>query len=101
MGNSDHGTTYMREGGDDGELRPWHYIYVYSIGSRLVRRVRYDSHIRNLVRYAERSVAVRRVPRGRIVPRVLPRLKRELFSVVQVYRRALICECGLRLGVWC
>jgi len=22
MGNSDHGTTYMREGGDDGELRP-------------------------------------------------------------------------------
>jgi len=27
MGNSDHGTTYMRVGGDDGELRPWHYIY--------------------------------------------------------------------------
>jgi len=26
-GNSDHGTTYMRVGGDDGELRPWHYIY--------------------------------------------------------------------------
>ena len=21
----------MRVGGDDGELRPWHYIYVYSI----------------------------------------------------------------------
>ena len=31
MGNSDHDTTYMRLGGDDGELRPWHYIYVYSI----------------------------------------------------------------------
>ena len=27
MGNSDHGTTYMRVGGDEGELRPWHYIY--------------------------------------------------------------------------
>jgi len=36
MGNSDHGTTYMRVGRDDGELRPWHYIYVYSIESRLV-----------------------------------------------------------------
>ena len=46
MGNSDHGTTYMRVGGDDGELRPWHYIYVYSIESRLILRVRYDSHIR-------------------------------------------------------
>jgi len=33
-------------GGDDGELRPWHYIYVYSIESRLIMRVRYDSHIR-------------------------------------------------------
>ena len=30
MGNSDHGTTYMRVGEDDGELRPWHYIYVYN-----------------------------------------------------------------------
>ena len=27
MGNSYHGTTYMRVGGDDGELLPWHYIY--------------------------------------------------------------------------
>jgi len=27
MGNSDHGATYMRVGGDDVELRPWHYIY--------------------------------------------------------------------------
>ena len=30
----------VRVGGDDGELRPWHYIYVYSIESRLIRRVR-------------------------------------------------------------
>ena len=27
------------------ELRPWHYIYAYSIESRLIIRVRYDSHI--------------------------------------------------------
>ena len=33
----------VRVGGDDGELRPWHYIYVYSIASRLVMRVRYDA----------------------------------------------------------
>jgi len=46
MGNSDHGTTYMRVGGDDGELRPWHYIYVYSIESRLIRRVIYESKSR-------------------------------------------------------
>ena len=38
MGNSDHDTTYMRVGGDDGKLRPWHYIYVYSIESRLSAR---------------------------------------------------------------
>ena len=30
-----------RVGGDDGELRPWHYIYVYSIESRLIMRVGY------------------------------------------------------------
>jgi hypothetical protein len=41
MGNSDHGTTYMRVGGKDGELRPWHYMCVYSIKSRLIRRVMY------------------------------------------------------------
>ena len=35
----------VRVGGDDGELRPWHYIYVYSIESRLIVRVRYDSHV--------------------------------------------------------
>ena len=35
MGNFDHGTTYMRVGGDDGELRPLHYMYVYSNESRL------------------------------------------------------------------
>jgi len=28
---------------DDGELRPWRYIYVYSIESRLIMRVRYDN----------------------------------------------------------
>ena len=27
MGNSEHGTKCMRVGGDDGELRPWHYKY--------------------------------------------------------------------------
>jgi len=53
MGNSDHGTTYMRVGGDNGELRPWHYIYVYSIESRLILRVRYDSHIRIQVKETE------------------------------------------------
>jgi hypothetical protein len=42
MGNSDHGTTYMRVGGDNGELQPWHYIYVCSIASRLIRRVIYE-----------------------------------------------------------
>ena len=26
MGNADDGTAYMRVGGDDGKLRPWHYI---------------------------------------------------------------------------
>jgi len=31
----------VRVGGDDGELRPWHYIYVYSIESRMIMRVRY------------------------------------------------------------
>ena len=36
MGNPDHGTTYMRVRGDDGELRPWHFIYVYSIENRLM-----------------------------------------------------------------
>ena len=46
MGNSDHGTTYMRVGGDDGELLPGHYIPVYSIERRLIMRDRYDSHVR-------------------------------------------------------
>ena len=31
-----------RGGGDDGELRPWHYTYVCRIESRLIMRVRYD-----------------------------------------------------------
>ena len=33
----------VRVGGDDGQLRPWHYIYVYSIKSSLEMRVRYNS----------------------------------------------------------
>ena len=31
----------VRVGGDDGELRTWHHIHVYSIESRLIRRVIY------------------------------------------------------------
>jgi len=45
MGNSDHGTTYIRVGGDNGELRPWHYIYVYSIKSRPMMRFGYDAYM--------------------------------------------------------
>ena len=33
MGISDHGTTYMRVGGDNGYLRPWHDIYEGRRGS--------------------------------------------------------------------
>jgi len=40
----------VRVVGDDGELRPWHYIYVYSIESRLIMRVRYGSHVYRLGR---------------------------------------------------
>ena len=36
MGNSDHGTTYIRVEGDDVKLQPRHYIYLYSIESRLI-----------------------------------------------------------------
>ena len=43
MRNSDPGTTHMRVGRDDGELRPCHYIYIYSIESRLIRRIMYES----------------------------------------------------------
>jgi len=43
MGNSNHGVSYRRVDGDDGERRPWHYIYVCSIESRLIMRVRYDT----------------------------------------------------------
>ena len=39
----------MRVGGDDGGLRPWHYIYVYSIESRLMMRVTPRYHGRNSV----------------------------------------------------
>jgi len=38
----------VRVGGDDGELRTWHYIDAYSIESRLIMRVRYDSYILSL-----------------------------------------------------
>ena len=38
MGNSDHDTTHRRVGRDDGELRLWHYIYVYSTESSLMMR---------------------------------------------------------------
>ena len=31
-----------RVGGGDGELRPWHYIYAYTIESRLIMRVRFE-----------------------------------------------------------
>jgi len=31
----------VRAGGDEGELRPWHFIYVYSTESRLIMAVRY------------------------------------------------------------
>ena len=34
MGNSDHGTTHFRVGWGYRELRPWHYIYVYSTKGR-------------------------------------------------------------------
>jgi len=63
MGNSDHSTTYMRVGGDDGELRPWYYIYVYSIESRLIRRVIYESKSRSTRRAARRGAG--HVPRER------------------------------------
>ena len=35
-----HPLWVVRAGGDDGELRPWHYKYVYSIESRLIMTVR-------------------------------------------------------------
>ena len=31
MGNSDHVTTYMREGDDEKEFPLWHYIYACSV----------------------------------------------------------------------
>ena len=31
-----HQSWVVRVGGDDGKLRPWHYIYVYSIESRQI-----------------------------------------------------------------
>ena len=43
MGDSDHKTTYMRSGGDDGAFRPWRYIYVHSIERGIMQRVKYQS----------------------------------------------------------
>ena len=43
LGFGVRGKWVVREGGDDEELRPWHYLYVYSTESRLIMRVRYDS----------------------------------------------------------
>ena len=37
----------VRVGGDDGDLRPLHYIYLHSIESRLIMRVRYE--VRHLI----------------------------------------------------
>ena len=34
----------VKVGGDDGELRLWHYIYVYSIESRLIRMNIKETH---------------------------------------------------------
>ena len=39
MGNSQPWRHIYEGGRDDGELRPWQYIYVYSIERRLIRRV--------------------------------------------------------------
>ena len=36
----------VRVGGDNGELRSWHYIYAYSIESRLMMRKIYESKSR-------------------------------------------------------
>ena len=38
----------VRVGGDAGELRPWHFIYVYSIDSRLIIRVRSHALMQNI-----------------------------------------------------
>ena len=44
----------VRVGGDDGELRPWHYIYAYSIESGLIMRDGY-----RYVHSIERSLIMR------------------------------------------
>ena len=35
----------LRSEGDDEQFRPCHYLYVYNIESRLMMRVRYESHV--------------------------------------------------------
>jgi len=37
----------VRVGWDDGELRLWHYIYVYSIASRLIMTQAVHEHARH------------------------------------------------------
>ena len=69
----------VRVGEDDGELRPRHfYIYVYSIKSRPIMRIRYDSHLPQPGWASSRSgAAARGSPGGRGSPgtggRCLPR----------------------------
>jgi len=35
----------VRVGGDNGELRPWHYIHVLSIERSLMMGVKYNSYV--------------------------------------------------------
>ena len=77
IGNSDHGTTYMREGGDDGKLRPWLYIYVYIIESKRDldrRKVLLGLAIHGLVQV--RQVRLRE-ERGFFIDNVLVRIHRQ------------------------
>ena len=54
----------VRVGGDDGELRPWHYIYVYSIESRLIVRVRYDKRLPVAPKWLQQSTSRRAAANG-------------------------------------
>ena len=38
MGNSDHGTTYMEVGGDDGEVRGTSYTYTMALHIHIQHR---------------------------------------------------------------
>ena len=61
------GMWVVRVRGDDGELRSWHYMYVYSIESGLIMRVRYDSHIR--IQYLAESALGDAAPGAVALPR--------------------------------